>query len=202
MGNSISKLRSMETDALKKDGKIDGKEAMDIAKVATTKEERAVVTDMFAHDKFEVSKKERNELEKMLGVKTLPAPHSLVGTSIPGVKGAFVQRTLGDGMGYESKHHAIAVARAAGLDNAIVVQTSGKWHAVETNIAAPGAGGKAGNVKDALHIGKLDQAKFDDLKAKVNDATGSDRIRAWQELASYALGVPKDVALQADRQVL
>lgn len=192
MGNSIARIRSMETDALKKDGQIDGKEAKDIANVATTKEERAVVTDMFARDKFEVSKKERNELEKMLGVKTLPAPHPLVGASIPGVKGAFVQRTLGDSMGYESKHHAIAVARAAGLNNAMVVQTSGKWHAVETNIAAPSAGGKAGNIKDALHIGKLDQAKFDDLKAKVNDATGSDRITAWQELASYALGVPKD----------
>jgi hypothetical protein len=192
MGNSISQIRNMEADALKKDGQIDGKEAMDIAKVATTKEEKAVVADMFAHDKFEVSKKERNELEKLLGVKTLPAPHALVGASIPGVKGAFVQRTLGDTMGYESKHHAIAVARAAGLDNAMVVQDkAGKWHAVETNIAATGAGGKAGNIKDALHIGKLDQAKFDDLKAKVNAATGSDRIAAWEEFASYALGVPK-----------
>jgi hypothetical protein len=193
-GNSISRLRSMEADALKSNGEISAEEAKKIAEAATTKEERAVVADMFAHDKFEVSKKQLTDLEKMLQVDSLPKRDPLVGTSVPGVKGAFIQRTLGDSKGYESKHHAIAVARAAGLDNAIVVQdAAGKWHAAEASTAATGATGKAGNIKDVLHVGKLDQAKFKDLKAKVDNATtAADKVAAWQELASYTLGVPKN----------
>lgn len=190
-GNSISRLRQIETDALK-DGTISADEAKELAKTATTKEEKAVVADMFAHDKFEISKKDKTELEKMLNVKSLPARDPLAGASIPGVKGAFIQRTLGNSSGYESKHHAIAVARAAGLDNAMVVQVGNKWRAVESNISASSASGKAGSIKDVVQVGKLDQTKFDELKTKVKNATtGAESKAAWEEFAAYTLGVPK-----------
>jgi len=195
MGNNIAALRKMETDALKGDGVIDFQEAKDLAKTAVTKQEKAVVSGMLANDNFRPPKKdaEKKELTKLLGGTTLPRSSPLAGQEIPGVKGAVIQRVLGDTGGYGSKHHAIAAARAAGLDNAMVVKgPKDKWYAVESDRSATGAKGSAGTIKDVLHVGKLDRATFDSLKTKIDGKTGAALKEAWKELAAYATGVPKN----------
>ena len=59
---------------------------------------------------------------------------SLVGAELPGQKGVTIQRELGDPKGYETKNHALAWARAAGHEHAMVVQGKDqRWHAVVTN---------------------------------------------------------------------
>lgn len=191
MGNNITTLRTLETAALQNDGVIDAGEAKALAKAATTKEDKAVVRDMLAHDRFDAGRKDRKTIATLLGVSSLPRKDALVGDQIPGVKGAFIQRVLGDAAGYDSKHRAIAVARASGLDHAMVVKgADNKWHAVESNTLASSTTGSSGEVREALHVGKLDQTTFDSLKAKATSATGTGRVAAWKAFASYALGVP------------
>jgi hypothetical protein len=193
MANNIDTLRKMEADALKGDGQIDATEARNLAKTAATPAEKKVVREMLAHDNFGAPKKakDKTELNKLLG-GNLPKSHTLAGAEIPGVKGAIVQRVFGEAGGYEDKHHAIAVARAAGSDNAMVVKgKNGRWYAVESNVNAAAAKGASTTVKDVLQVGKVDPATYDALKKKANAATGEARRAAWQEFAAYATGVPK-----------
>jgi hypothetical protein len=113
---------------------------------------------------------------------------SLVGAELPGQKGVVIQRELGDPKGYETRNHAIAWARACGLDAAMVVQGKDqRWHAVVTNKVAHDASGGTGKVVSAIQIGKIDAEVYKDLKAaaqKHNDPA------AWKTFAAYALGVP------------
>jgi hypothetical protein len=113
----------------------------------------------------------------------------LVGAAIPGQKGVVVQRTFGDPSGYDTKNHAIAWARAAGSERAMVVLGQDKrWHAVETNATAKDASGGNGAVATAIQVGKVDPAQYDRLKAaalKANDPA------AWKTFAAYALGIPE-----------
>jgi hypothetical protein len=114
---------------------------------------------------------------------------SLSGVELPGQKGVAIQRELGDPKGYESKNHALAWARAAGSDTAMVVQGKDKrWHAVETNKAANDVSGGAGKVVSAIQVGKVDQATYDSLKAQ---AMKNNDPAKWKTFAAYALGLPE-----------
>ena len=181
MGNSIAAIRSAESKALEH-GSLTTKDAQAIAKLATTPEEKAVVADIFSHDAFEKSV-DKSKLPSLVGMKTLPPSDKLAGTPVAGQKGVFVQKTLGDSAGYESKNHAIAVARAVGSDRAMVVQDSKKqWHAVETNV--PGT-----TSKTAVFVGKVDQKQYDALRAAAQKNNDPEK---WKDFASFALGVPRD----------
>jgi hypothetical protein len=187
MSNSISNLRKAESAALA-DGRLSAEEATTLAKSATTREEKAVVAEMFAHDAFE-PKVDKKQLAKLLGVQALPKQDALAGAELPGQKGVFIRRTLGETGGYETKNHALAVARAVGSDKAMVVEgKDGRWHAVETNVPGASAGGGTGKVMSAVLVGKLDPAKYETLRQA---AMGSRSEGDWKKFASYALGVPE-----------
>lgn len=121
-----------------------------------------------------------------------PAPTksaSLVGAELPGQKGVVIQRELGDPKGYETKNHAIAWARASGLDAAMVVQGKDqRWHAVVTNKVAHDASGGTGKVVSAIQIGKIDPEVYKELRAA---AQKNNDPAAWKAFAAYALGVPE-----------
>jgi hypothetical protein len=121
-----------------------------------------------------------------------PAPTksaSLVGAELPGQKGVTIQRELGDPKGYETKNHAMAWARASGLDAAMVVQDNHqRWHAVVTNKVAHDASGGTGKVASAIQVGKIDPDVYKDLKAA---AQKNNDPAAWKAFAAYALGIPE-----------
>lgn len=113
----------------------------------------------------------------------------LAGAALPGQKGVVVQRSLGDAGGYETKNHALAWARAAGSERAMVVFGKDKrWHAVETNVLAHDASGGTGPIKAALQVGKVDPAQYDRLKAA---AMKDNDVAKWRTFAAYALGLPE-----------
>ncbi|HTT11523.1 MAG TPA: hypothetical protein VMG60_11580 [Burkholderiaceae bacterium] len=113
----------------------------------------------------------------------------LVGVALPGQKDVTVQRSFGDPRGYETRNHAIAWARAAGSDRAMVVRgNDGRWHAVETSVVGKDADKGTGAVKTAIQVGKVDQAQYDALKA---DAMRNNDPAKWKTFAAYALGLPE-----------
>ncbi len=121
-------------------------------------------------------------------VKATKNVDPLANAELPGQKGVVVQRSLGDPAGYETKNHALAWARAVGSDRAMVVLgKDNRWHAVETNKVAHDADGGKGAIRTATQVGKVDQAKYDALKA----ATKDNDPAAWKAFAAYALGVPE-----------
>jgi hypothetical protein len=114
---------------------------------------------------------------------------SLVGAELPGQKGVTIQRELGDPKGYETRNHAIAWARAAGLETAMVVQGKDqRWHAVVTNKVGHDASGGTGKVVSAMQVGKIDAQVYNDLKAA---AQKNNDPAAWKAFAAYALGIPQ-----------
>jgi hypothetical protein len=133
---------------------------------------------------------DKKQLAKLLGVQALPKQDALAGAELPGQKGVFIRRTLGETGGYETKNHALAVARAVGSDKAMVVEgKDGRWHAVETNTVGASAGGGTGKVMSAVLVGKVDPAKYETLR----QAAMASRSEAdWKKFASYALGVPAE----------
>lgn len=127
------------------------------------------------------------------GFKGNPTPATktadLTGTALPGQKGVLIQRELGDPKGYETKNHALAFARAAGSDTAMVVQDGNKrWHAVETNKVGQDATAAKGKLLAAVQVGKVDQATYDTLRKEA--MAGNDPSK-WKTFAAYALGVPE-----------
>lgn len=123
------------------------------------------------------------------GTKALKKTDPLVGAELPGQKGVVIQRSLGDPKGYETRNHALAWARAAGSDTAMVVLGKDKrWHAVETNRVGHDAGGGAGKVATAIQVGKIDPARYDSLKA---EAMKNNDLAKWKTFAAYALGLPE-----------
>jgi len=119
--------------------------------------------------------------------KAPPKADPLVGTELPGQKGVVVQRSFGDAAGYATKNHALTWARAAGSERAMVVFGKDKrWHAVETNVVGKNANGGTGAIKTAIAVGKVDQAKYDSLKA---EAMKNNDPAKWKTFAAYALGL-------------
>lgn len=113
----------------------------------------------------------------------------LAGADVPGQKGVVVQRSLGEARGYETKNHALAWARAAGSERAMVVLGKDKrWHAVETNVVAKDGAGGTGAIKSAIQVGKVDQATYDRLKG---EALKNNDPGKWKTFAAYALGLPE-----------
>lgn len=117
----------------------------------------------------------------------------LAGTTLPGqAEKVVVKRSLGDPRGYETKNHAIAWARAAGLDTAMVVRRGDRWHAVETNVAGQSFSGAKGKITDGVKVGKLDPVVYERLKNDAFNEKDPSKLDAkWKALASYALGIPE-----------
>ena len=114
---------------------------------------------------------------------------ALAGAELPGQKGVTIQRELGDPKGYDTKNHALAWARAAGSDTAMVVQSrDGRWHAVVTDKVARNASGGTGKVVSAIHVGKVDMATYQSLR---NEAMKANDPAKWKAFAAYALGLPE-----------
>lgn len=117
------------------------------------------------------------------------AADPLAGATLPGQNGVVVQRSIGDPRGYDSKYQAIAWARAIQSDRAMVVLGKDhRWHAVETNTVAHDAAGGKGPVQSATQIGKVDPARYEQLRKDAMQ--GNDRAQ-WRTFAAYALGVPE-----------
>lgn len=124
------------------------------------------------------------------GGRSVRQADPLVGIELPGQKGVVIQRSFGDPKGYETRNHALAWARAMGSEHAMVVQGRDKrWHAVETSQTGRSVAGSKGSVLEAVQVGKVDPAVYDDLRRQ---ATARNDPEKWKDFASYALGVPRD----------
>jgi hypothetical protein len=116
----------------------------------------------------------------------------LVGVTLPGQKDVAIQRSIGDARGYESKNHAIAWARAAGSDRAMVVQDGkGRWHAVETSKVGTQANAATGAIRSAIPVGKVDPTTYARMKSEAEAAEAKGDLSKWKAFAAYATGVPE-----------
>ncbi|HWR53329.1 MAG TPA: LysM domain-containing protein [Bryobacteraceae bacterium] len=121
-----------------------------------------------------------------------------------------VKREVGSPKGYDDRLQAIAVARLAGAEPAAVVQdTGGRWHALETTAGFSGGLTSAAEtptlaaygLPSSVHIAKV-QAQVNSLKQKLADSNhpmtksqredaGEELTRASKHLASLIFGVPE-----------
>lgn len=183
-----AEIRKWEATAMA-DGKISVAEAKDLKALVgkPTKDDQALLKDLFAHDRFDPAAKKGAVLKAAglaKGTKVSPA----VGTEV--APGVFARKSFSPVNGHTTKLQAYAAARLAGVANAAVVpDQNGRWHAVELTKAMPATGAMNG----AVGVTKLDEKAYAALAATARTTTDlATRTDALKQLASAAYGVPMD----------
>jgi len=199
---AIQSIRIAERNALAGDGKITKTEAKGLLALATTKEAKAALRDILAHDSFAPGA--AKTLTKAAG-KLDEKTSSLAGMKLGTVKtnGAnldvVVSKELSPTAGFADEFQAYGAARASGVTPTTVIKdgnTPPRWHAVQTNITVGGKGyapekTKLGEVTAMPRAPTPDDFKrlHDDASAtrKAFQASGTDANRKAAEAASVKL---------------
>lgn len=182
--NTIANLRSFENLYLSNDGKIDAKEAKLLVKIAGDDAgNQAALREMFARDAFD-SGVDPNKLlkgAKIAKVSTSPIAGKTVGNTT-------VIRSFGAPEGYSNKFQAIGVARMQGTAPlAVVKDSSGKWHAVQTKEALTST-----KIDKAFPLKDVDEAAHK-AALKMPSGTTDEKIAQAKALAMASYGVPADL---------